>query len=101
MDKKILAIAAVAVIVVAAVACVLVLNNGKHSETTSDYTLLDSEDKITAGYCYSVTMKKGESTSTYTVTVKSVKEGEATCVEETKESLKNDTDIPLSSFSLR
>ena len=78
MDKKILAVAAVAVVVVAAAACVLVLNNGKSGEPASDYTLLDSEDKITAGYSYTMTNTSSNGTVRISITVKSVTDGTAT-----------------------
>ena len=98
MDNKVLAVVAAAAVVVAAVAAVLVLNGGDSGEPASDYTLLDSEGKIAAGFHHGVTLRNDSGITIITLDVTSVEDGEATYTTETKFSGK-DTTADMDDFS--
>ena len=79
MDKKILAVIAV-IIVVAAGACaaVLLLKGNDKQSNTSDYTILDGEEKVKAGEVYTITTVHGETTEVNTLAVSAVENGTVT-----------------------
>jgi len=98
MDSKILIVIVVAAIAVVGVAAFFLL--GGNGNNDSQYTLLDSDDNISAGMVIEKTGTSGPQNAHSTATVTSVSGGTVTYTEEASQTISDfiDTKMPLSRF---